>query len=306
MAHLRGNYGDLFLQRLAILERVVHMNHERWPSQIPAVFSMESTDQPFRNYTGVSGLGTFSEVAESGLAPEDAVRQLYDKKLTPLKYMKALVHSRETMDDDKFNIFNKKNIQLADSFGQSKDILAADLFNQGDTNSAALYLAADGENIFDTAHLIDSAGTGDNLLTGADLSVTSLQSAFTLLRRTKDDRGLPMMMKGNKLIVPMELEFKAAQLVKSVDDSSTTDRATSSFVDQNYTYMVWDYLTDASAWGVRSNFADKTEGWIWLTRQSMDLNSDVDIRTESLVTVASERFAYGCVDWRGFVKNPGA
>jgi len=307
MAHVRSNFGDLFLARLPILESVIHMRHERWPSQIPLIYSMESTAEPFRNYTGVSGLGLFGERAERAPAAEDSVRQLYDKKLTPVGYAKALTHSRETLDQDRFGVFNKMNMQLADSAGQTKDILAADLFNLGDTAAGARYLAADGQNIFDNSHPIDDgASTGDNLLASADISNVAVQAALTLLERTKDDRGLPQMIMGTQIVVPSEQRFDAAQVVKSVDDSSTTDRAVSPFVDDNFGYVVWRYLTDPQAWGMVSDFMKMTEGWVWLTQQGLDLDHDVDIRTQTAVTVATERFDYGVIDWRGMVKNPGA
>lgn len=302
----RTQFGDLFLERLPILREVVFDRYRRWPVQYTQFFDVQGTDQPFENYTGISGLGLFQEVDEGTDVPVDSVRQLFDKKLQPIKYGLSVEHTRELLEDDKFGVFTKMGKLMGDMSRLSDEILAADLAEQGDTNSAALYLSADGDNIFDTAHDIDVGSTYSNLNTAADLSSTSLQTALINLEDTVDDRGIQMMIQGNLLVVPTDVRFKAATLVKSMDDSETADRSISPFVDDSLSYKVWRYLTDDDAWYLWSDYPRITEGWIWLNRRPLDMNHDVNVRNETAVSVATKRLIYGVVDWRGVSKTPGS
>jgi len=45
---------------------------------------------------------------------------------------------------------------------------------------------------------------------------------------------------------------------------------------------------------------------MWITRQQLDLDQDVDVRNQSAIIVGTERFIYGVHDWRGWVKTPAS
>jgi hypothetical protein len=245
-----------------------------------------------------------SEVGEGVDIPSDSQRQLYDKKLSPGKYGLAVKHTKELLDGDKFGVFTKSGQSLATACQLTKEILAADIADNADTGSAAIYKSADGVNIFSASHPIDGgASTDSNLLTSSDLSITTIQNAMNALEETVDDRGLPLLIQGDVIVVPLAKRFLAAQLIKSTDDPTTADRAVTSLVDVSLTYKTWKYLTSTTSWYLMSTVtAGEAPGWIWLTRQPFELDHDVNVLNQTAWTVASERFARGVIQWRGWVK----
>ena len=60
--------------------------------------------------------------------------------------------------------------------------------------------------------------------------------------------------------------------------------------------VVWDYLTDAENWFVKT---DAPEGLIRQQRRALSLDQDNDFDTSNACMKATERYAGGWADWRG-------
>jgi phage major head subunit gpT-like protein len=304
----RTQFGDLFLSLLPNLREVIFDRYTRWPVQFSQYWDVQGTTNPFENYTGVGPLGLPAKRNEGGNVQIDAVKQLDDKKLEPESYGLGVEHTREVLDDDKFSVFTRMGALLATAFRLNDEILAADVADNSHLTTQTFYQSADGNAIHSDDHPIDggAATSSNELTTPADLSVTSLQSVTNLMADTVDDRGNQMMIIPNMLVVPTEEQYNAAQLTKSTDDPSTADRAISPFTDIAMGYSVWRYLTDADKWFLWSDYTKITEGWIWLVRQDFDVDHDVNVRNQTAVTVATKRFVYGVIDWRGSATSIGA
>lgn len=300
----RSAFSDLFLGLLPNLRAVVFNRYNRWDPQFQQFFSMESTTNTFENYTGVGPLGLFQQRGEGTDIALDDIHQLYDKKLTPVSYGLGVEHTREVLDDDKFGIFNRMGELLAASSTLSKEILAA-AFMDGSHDT---YTSADGSFIHAANHPIaGGASTGDNVLTtSSDLSQTSIQNAMTKLEDTVDDRGNPAPIFGNKVIVHRQKRYLINQLLKSTMDPTSPNDAINPLSMDNLSWTSNAYLTDQNAWYVWSDYAMQTEGWIWLTRQAFDLDHDINVQAQTAISVATERYTYGVIDWRGTVKSTGA
>lgn len=301
----RSQFSDLYLGLLPNLRAVVFNNYNRWPLQLSQFFSMESTTNVFENYTGVGPLGLFQQRGEGVDVALDDMFQLYEKKLTPVSYGLGVEHTRELLDDDKFGIFNRLGELLATSSMISKEILAA-AFMDGSHDT---YTSADGSYIHAANHPIGGGAStsGDNVLTtSSDLSQTSIQSMMTKLENTVDDRGNPAPIFGNKVVVPRVKRYLIDQLLKSPDDPTTADRGINPLRQDSLSWTSNSYLSDQNAWYIWSDFAMQTEGWIWLTRQAFDLDHDINVQAQTAISVATERYTYGVVDWRGTVKSTGA
>lgn len=301
----RTQFSDLFLGLLPNLRAIIFNRYNRWPMQFAPQFDMQSTDRSFENYTGVGPLGLHQQRNEGTDIALDDMYQLYDKKLTPVSYGLGVEHTREVIDDDKFGVFNRLGELLATSSMLTKEILAAALAD----GSHDTYTSADGSFIHAATHPIGpgAAATGNNILTtSSDLSMTSLQNMLLKLEDTVDDRANPAPIFGNRVVVPRALRFLLRTLIVSEDDPTTADRSTNPLGDDSLQRATWSYLTDDDAWYVWSDYAKETEGWTWLTRQEFDLDHDINVRAQTAISVSTERYTYGVIDWRGTAKATGA
>src|SRR5207248_2875323 len=97
-----------------------------------------------------------------------------------------------------------------------------------------------------TNHPIDTGSIPNRPTTDLDLNEASLQSALVQVRQFRDQAGLKNFSRGKRLVVPMQLEYVAARLLKTELRPGTADN------DVNATlitggvpdgYMVMDFLT---------------------------------------------------------------
>lgn len=310
MPMITGNFPDVMDELLSNLEEVIHDVYGRIPETFTRVFKVINTNQKFQQFTGIGPLGLMTEVGEAVDIPTDEMDQLYDKKITPIKYGSAVELTREVLDFDQFGVFEKRGSALATSAKLTKEIVAADVMDQSHNGSGALYQSADGVNIHASTHPIDDgASTASNVLsTSSDLSMTGLQNALNQLEQTVDDRGNPILMIGNRIIVPLALRFTAHRLLRSTDDPTTADRATNPLggAEQLPTIEVNRYLTNTIKWYLFADTAvNSTVGWIWLTNRAFNTQQDVNIRNETAIMTATEMYRPGVVDWRGSLANLG-
>lgn len=299
---MRSTLTDLYLGKLANIREVNFNNYKDWPEQFSKYFSVEGTNRSFENYTGVSGLGLMTEVDEAEDIDSDQPIQLYDKKLTPVKYGLAVEHTREAMDDDEHGIVVKQGALLSRAARQTEEILAAAIAD----GSHDTYTSADGSYIHVATHPLGGGGTGSNLLSAAtDLSITGIEGMINLLEATTDDRGLQIQAIGKKLVVNKTDQFALETYLNSPDDPTTADRSTNPIGGYPLGGEVWYYLTDTDKWYMWSDVAMDVPGWIFLRRQPFDLGHDVNERNQTAVTVATTRFTLGVVEWRGTVASLG-
>lgn len=292
------------------LEEVIDQGRKSRPEEFRSFFRLMSTDKPHVQYTSMGTLGTFVETDENSDVTFDNPNQGFDKTLTPLQYSLGFSVSRIALDDDKIGPLKNLASHLGRSYTESRNILAADIFNNG--FSGSFNTGADGLELFSTAHLLDgSAVTFNNELdTAADLSITSLRTAMIDFSDFRDGRNKRLNLRPNKLIVPRELEWDALEILKSQLRPDTANNAVNAFNLDGYntgglSVMKWNYLTDTDAWFLQA--PEEDHYLIFLEREPFNVVSDVNFRNRALETAAWGRFD---VDWVnngiGIFGSPGA
>lgn len=229
--------------------------------------------------------------------------------MTPLQYSLGYSVSRIALDDDKIGPLKNLSSHLGRSWTESRNILAADIFNNGFSSS---FTGADGVELFSTAHLLDgSAVTFNNELdTAADLSITSLRTAMIDFRDFRDGRNKRLNLRPNKIIVSPTEEWNAREILQSQMRPDTANNAINAFkVDELNTgglqIVVWNYLTDTDAWFLQA--PEEDHYLIFLEREKFNVVSDTNFRNRALEVAAWGRFD---VDWVnngiGAYGSPGA
>lgn len=110
----------------------------------------------------------------------------------------------------------------------------------------------DGQFYFDTDHSEGSSGTQSNLKT-YDLTSANVALVRALQLRYKDDKGKPMGIVGDTIMVPPELEKTALEITGSPEvaryvASGTDAVPTINIHKGKYTVIVNPYITDADSW----------------------------------------------------------
>lgn len=268
------------------------------------VFDEYSSQKAYEEYVEETGFGLAPAKTEGGGISYDTDAQGYVSRLTNTTYALGAKVTEEAIEDNQYeSVARRKAAKLALSMRQTKENVFANVLNRGFNSS---YTGGDGKELLATDHPTLSGDQSNELAVAADLSEASLEDLLTLIRQAKDSRGLRIQLKGQMLIVPPQLEFEATRIVSSVNQSGTANNDINAMKELGMLpkgVVVWDYLTDADAFFVKT---DAPEGLIRQQRRALRLEQDNDFDTSNALMKASERYASGWADWRGVFGSPGA
>lgn len=268
------------------------------------VFDEYTSNKSYEEYVEETGFGLAPIKTEGGSVSYDTDAQGYISRLTNVVYGLGAKITQEAIEDNQYEaVGKKKSAKLARSMRQTKENVYANILNRGFNAS---YAGGDGKELLATDHPTLSGNQSNELAVSADLSEASLEDILTQIRQAKDSRGLRIQLKGQSLIVPPELEFEATRIISSVNQSGTANNDINAMRELGMLpkgVIVWDYLTDADAWFVKT---DASEGLIRQQRRALALTQDNDFDTDNACMKATERYAAGWADWRGIFGSAGA
>ena len=291
---------------LPFIKEAVDSGRKQRPRWYEPVFNMQSTDRPHEQYTTYAKFGTMVETDEAGPVTYDTPLQGFDKTLTPLQYSLGFKVSRIAFDDDKLGPIRNLASGLGESDTESRNIITADIFNNGFSNS---FLGPDGVELFSTLHLREDGVTFRNeLATPADFSITSLRTALIDFRNFRDGRGKRQNYMASWIAIPPDLEYDVREVLESAGRPDTTDRADNVMKGLLSKVVVCDYFTDTDAWFIGTDKGSmEFYPLVFLEREAFNTASDVDFDTRTLKHAAWTRYD---VDWVsngvGVFGSPGA
>lgn len=278
--------------------------YDEKPLVCSMVFEEQSSNKSYEERVEETGFGLAPVKSEGASVSYDTDAQGYVARLTNTTYGLGCKVTREAIEDNQYeSVARKKAAKLARSMRSTKETIGANILNRGFNSS---YTGGDGKELLATDHPALAGDQANELAVAADLSEASIEDLLTLIRGMKDSRGLRINAKGQKLIVPADLEFDATRIVSSANQSGTANNDINAMKSLGMLpggVVVWDYLTDADAFFITT---DVEEGLIHQTRRALALTQDNDFDTENACMKATERYAFGWADWRGVVGSPGA
>jgi hypothetical protein len=261
-----------------------------------------------RNYeqdVGRSGFGLLVQKPEGEAVTFDTETQGFTTTYRHTVYALGFVITQEAMDDDLYDVVAPRKAQeLAFSARQTKEINGASVYNRA-FNSA--FVGGDGKELISSAHPNVAGGTWSNTLaTAADLSEAALEQACIDISLLKDDRGLTIALVGEKLILPPQLEFEAARILKTqyrVGTDLNDINALKELGKFRKGHVINHFLTDADAWFIRTN---APHGMKYFERKADTFSMDNDWDTENAKFKVYGRYSFGWSDPRGIYASPGA
>jgi len=257
-------------------------------------FEKNSSKNAYEEDLGMSGFCLARVKTEGGAIEYDSERQGFTTRYSHVVYALGFIVTREMFEDDQYDVVGQRKAKgLARSMRQTKEIVAANIYNRAFNSS---YKGGDGKEMIATDHPNVAGGTWSNeLATAADLSEAALEQAAIDIYALTDDRGLLIAAKPKKLIIASGNQFEAARIL-GADGRTGTDSndpnvlKTKGIIPEVF---VNHYLTDADAWFL---LTDVSDGLKYFERRGDAFEMDNDFDTENAKFKATARYSFGWTD----------
>jgi hypothetical protein len=286
---------DLLLPGLWGISGKYAMIERQWPK----IFRQTDSVMALERRAAMRYLG-FAQLKQEG-APtsfDNAAGQRYVYNAEHLEIGLGYAITRKAIDDNLYKAeFGPSNDGLMESFKETEEIYAVNLFNTGTTFNQSV--VGDGVSLFATNHPTDAGNIANQPSPDVDLNETSLLNGLITIRSTwKDNAGLKIHARGRKVVVPANLEPIALRLFRSELRPGTAQNDVNAILGMNDSlkegFMVWDYLTSSFAWFILTNH----DGLIFFNRKPFEMDMSVEFTTDNLLVKGYQRYVPSYFDWR--------
>jgi hypothetical protein len=248
------------------------------------MFDIEQSKKNYEELVAFAGLG-FAQLKPDGKGiAYDDMKQGATTRAYNLTYALGYMITEEAIEDNQYpselNALGKDaGRTLATSCTQTIETIAANVYNNA---FAAGVTFGDGVCLINTAHPGAKGLNFSNTLTvAADLSEVALEQANIQIKRYKNDAGLLVNLKPQKLILPPELEYEANRILNSVLQNDTANNAINA-LKATGAYpggiVINPFLTDAKTWFIRTNVL-AGKGMTGFERIKPSISPDNDFET---------------------------
>lgn len=281
--------------------------YNEYPVEFDKLFDKFTSRKNYEQDVGISSFGLAKIKAEGAPIEYDSENQAFTTTYQHTVYALGFIITREIMDDDLYDVVGQRKAQgLAFSMRQTKEVLGANVYNRAFPGGGNP-VGGDGVTMINSAHPNFAGGTWSNTLaTAADLSEAALEQACIDISLFTNDRGLRIAVVPEMLIIPPQLDFEAARILKSQGRVGTDNNDINAINNMNKFrkgYIVNHYLTDPDAWFIRTNVNNGLKYW---ERKADEFNMDNDFDTDNAKFKAYSRFSFGWTDPRAIYGSPGA
>lgn len=278
--------------------------YNQYPVEYTKLFETFKSTRAFEEDVGISSFSLAVQKGEAQPITFDSERQGFVTRYQHVTYGLGFIITREIMEDDQYDVVGERKAQgLAFSMRQTKEIVAANVYNRATTSG---YVGGDGVTLLNASHPTIAGGTFSNqLATAADLSEVALEQALIDIAGFTNDRGLLIATRAKSLIIPRQLMFEATRILKSdgrvgTDNNDPNALKVMGLVPE---VVVNHYLTDTDAWFIRT---DVPHGMKYFERRGDSFDMDNDFDTENAKYKATGRYSFGWTDPRGIYGSVGA
>lgn len=275
-----------------------------YPVEWDKLFEKNTSDRAYEEDLSLSSFGLAGVKNEGAPIMYDTERQGFTSRYNHVVYALGFIVTREIFEDDQYGkVGAQKAKALARSMRHTKETIGANVYNRAFSGS---YTGGDGVSLINSAHPNVSGGTFSNqIATAADLSEAALEQAVIDIAGFRDDRGLLIAAKPDKLVIPYQQQFEAKRILGANgrvgtdlnDPNVIKDLGIFSNVVTNH------YLTDPDAWFILTSVKD---GLKYFERRGDQFEMDNDFDTENAKFKATARYSFGWSDPRAIYGSAGA
>ena len=178
------------------------------------LFDSETSTMNYEEDVQLTGFGLVPQKPEGAGVQYDSEVQGFTTRYTHIAYALGYIVTKEELDDNLYEqVSRKRAAALAMSFRQTKENVAANVYNRAFSNT---YAGGDSVSLANTAHPNTSGGTWSNRPTvDVDLSEAALEDAIIAIMGLQNDRGLLINIMPKTLIIPRQQVFNAQRILHS-------------------------------------------------------------------------------------------
>jgi len=298
---------QLLKELLPGLNALFGLEYARYGEEHKEIYETETSERSFEEETKLSGFSAAPVKNEGSAIAYDNAQEAWTARYNHETIALGFSLTEEAIEDNLYDSLSARYTKaLARAMAYTKQVKAANVLNNGFTNTAAYY-GGDGVPLFSASHPIVSGGTNSNIpSTPADLNETSLENAVIQIAAWTDERGLLIAAKPQKLIVPPSLQFVATRLLETELRVGTTDNDVNAIKNNGSIpggYSINHFLTDNNAWFLTT---DVPNGMKHFVRSPLSNSMDGDFDTGNVRYKSRERYSFGWSDPLGMYGSVGA
>ena len=286
------------------LNSIYGKSYNDYPVEWDKLFEKNSSDRAYEEDLGLSSFGLAAVKNEGAPIQYDSERQGFTSRYNHVVYALGFIITREIYEDDQYGkVGAQKAKALARSMRQTKEIVGSNIYNRAfDSN----YVGGDGVELISASHPNVAGGVFSNkIATAADLSEAALEQAVIDIAGFRDDRGLLIAARPEKLVIPYQQQFEVKRILGS-DGRVGTDLNDPNVLKNEGIFsnvITNHYLADPDAWYILTNVKD---GLKYFERRGDAFEMDNDFDTENAKFKATARYSFGWSDPRSIYGSAGA
>lgn len=287
------------------LDGIFLFEHEQFAPQWQMMYTTRSSEKAYEELASMIPLGGASVKPEGESLMMDSGGESWKARFTHETVALGFSITQEAVDDQLYGDLGERYAkQLARSHHYTKETKAAAPFNNAFNSS---FPGGDGVELCGTHTLWDGSTLANELAVSADLSEEALEDKVIAMRKFVDDRGKPIHVVPECLLIPPDLEFVATRILASTQQPDTGDNNINALRYQGSIpkVAVNVYLTDTDAYFLLANDSIP-EGMLHYERQALTGAVEGDFATGSVKYKQWCRYVFGWGDWRSVFGSPGA
>jgi hypothetical protein len=299
------NRADFRKQLQEGMNVVFGMAYKSYPEEWRGFFQVSSSKKAFEEDVLMAGFGAAPVKGEGAAVEYDEGAESFVARYNHETIALAFSITEEAEEDGLYGALGAKYAKaLARSLQHTKEVKGSNILNNGFDPA---FVGGDGVSLFSTAHPLWGGGTQSNkLATPADLSEASIEEAIIQIADWVDERGIPVAVMAECLVIPTELQFIAERILASPYRSGTGDNDVNALKSTGMLpkgVKVNHRLTDADAWFI---ITDCPDGLKHMVRKKVSRGIEGDFETGNMRYKARERYSFGWSDYRGAFGSEGA
>lgn len=302
MPHVTGAFSYLLAPGL---RKVFFQHYKDREKEYTKVVKVLSSSRNYEEVLEVAGLPSMPPKVEGkGIVYQNFI-QGGIKRFTWVTYGLGFRVTEEMMEDDLYNIMNRNGRALKKSAMNAVEVNVFNLYNNAFTTEYGFPKNGVNQALISTSHtLIGGGSAGNRPATDADISFGALEAAILHFNTLNDERGMPIDLEPAKLLFHPNDLFLVQELLGS-DYKPFTGNNEINPLKGRLTPIWSRYLTDPDAWFVIASLDDEDGPVMYWRRQLRFQNGD-DFDSGDAKFKATQRFGYGCAEWRYLYGSTGA
>jgi len=278
---------------------VFNQQNKMYDAEYRHILDVLSSKKAYETNTPFGDFGVAKVKAKGASIEYDDMLAGNSQTYQHVNYALGAIIEYEAIEDNLYmNLGTKAGIGLAKAINQTKEITAANVFNNGYASTTTW----DGELLFSQSHKLLKGGTFSNALpVAAPLSETSMEDALINISRLVDDGDRIIKVLAKSLHIAPENEFNAARIMKSTLQNDTDNNAINAMKSLGKFpggVHINHFFTNGDNWFIRTDVAEG--GKLYLRNPQPRTGMDNDFGTDDYRHKISQRWSQGVDDARQY------